>query len=48
MVCHGGSMILHPVVHLHVMNSHKHLFLQKRPKRKLFRKDFDQIIWFNR
>jgi isopentenyldiphosphate isomerase len=35
MVCHGGSMILHPVVHLHVMNSHKHLFLQKRPETKI-------------
>jgi isopentenyldiphosphate isomerase/intracellular septation protein A len=33
--CHGGEKILHPVVHLHVMNSHKHLFLQLRPETKL-------------
>lgn len=29
--CHGGSMLLHPVVHLHVFNSRGELFLQKRP-----------------
>lgn len=29
--CHGGSMLLHPVVHLHVLNAQGHLFLQKRP-----------------
>ena len=29
--CHGGSMFLHPVVHLHVFNSQGDLFLQKRP-----------------
>ena len=28
---HGGSMILHPVVHLHVFNSQGQLYLQKRP-----------------
>ena len=33
--CHGGERILHPVVHLHVMNHNKHLFLQKRPETKL-------------
>lgn len=32
---HNGSLILHPVVHLHVMNPNKHLFLQKRPETKL-------------
>lgn len=32
--CHGGSMILHPVVHLHVFNSKGELFLQKRPMHK--------------
>jgi isopentenyldiphosphate isomerase/intracellular septation protein A len=32
--CHGGEKILHPVVHLHVMNKNKHLFLQKRPETK--------------
>lgn len=30
-VCHGGSMLLHPVVHLHVFNSRGDLYLQKRP-----------------
>ncbi len=29
--CHGGSMLLHPVVHLHVFNSRGELYLQKRP-----------------
>lgn len=29
--CHNGSMLLHPVVHLHVFNSRGELFLQKRP-----------------
>ena len=29
--CHGGSMLLHPVVHLHVFNSEGQLYLQKRP-----------------
>jgi len=33
--CHGGDKILHPVVHLHVMNPRKYLFLQKRPETKL-------------
>lgn len=28
---HGGSMILHPVVHLHLFNSKGELYLQKRP-----------------
>lgn len=28
---HGGSKILHPVVHLHIINSQKQIFLQKRP-----------------
>lgn len=28
---HGGSMALHPVVHLHVFNSRGELYLQKRP-----------------
>ncbi|TKG96940.1 NUDIX domain-containing protein [Puteibacter caeruleilacunae] len=34
-ICHKGDQILHPVVHLHVINSHKHIFLQKRPEDKL-------------
>jgi isopentenyldiphosphate isomerase len=29
--CHGGSMLLHPVVHLHVFNSKGELYLQRRP-----------------
>lgn len=32
--CHGGSMLLHPVVHLHLFNSAGALFLQKRPQWK--------------
>ena len=27
--CHGGSMLLHPVVHLHLFNSRGELYLQK-------------------
>jgi isopentenyldiphosphate isomerase/intracellular septation protein A len=34
-VCHSGEKILHPVVHLHVMNLRKHLFLQLRPETKI-------------
>lgn len=29
--CHSGTMLLHPVVHLHVFNSKGELYLQKRP-----------------
>ena len=29
--CHNGSMLLHPVVHLHVFNSKGELYLQHRP-----------------
>lgn len=32
--CHGGSMLLHPVVHLHLFNSHGELYLQRRPEWK--------------
>ncbi|MCF0198027.1 MAG: NUDIX domain-containing protein [Bacteroidaceae bacterium] len=32
--CHGGSMLLHPVVHLHVFNDKGELYLQKRPEWK--------------
>lgn len=28
---HGGSKVLHPVVHLHLFNSRGELYLQKRP-----------------
>lgn len=30
-ICHNGSKILHPVVHLHVLNEFGELYLQKRP-----------------
>ena len=29
--CHGGSMLLHPVVHLHVFDKSGRLYLQQRP-----------------
>ena len=29
--CHSGSMLLHPVVHLHLFNSKGELYLQHRP-----------------
>ena len=34
-VCHNGEKLLHPVVHLHVINHQKHIYLQKRPLNKL-------------
>ena len=32
--CHGGSMLLHPVVHLHVFNAQGDIYLQHRPQWK--------------
>ncbi|MDR2962111.1 MAG: NUDIX domain-containing protein [Bacteroidales bacterium] len=32
--CHSGSLLLHPVVHLHVFNSAGELYLQKRSMHK--------------
>ena len=32
--CHSGSFVLHPVVHLHVLNSAGNLYLQKRADNK--------------
>lgn len=32
--CHGGSRLLHPVVHLHVYDSKGRIYLQRRPKLK--------------
>lgn len=32
--CHGGSMLLHPVVHLHVIGAGHTLYLQKRAMTK--------------
>ncbi|MBD5203511.1 MAG: NUDIX domain-containing protein [Bacteroidales bacterium] len=29
--CHGGKMLLHPVVHLHVIDHEGRVYLQKRP-----------------
>jgi isopentenyldiphosphate isomerase/intracellular septation protein A len=34
-LCHNGEKLLHPVVHLHVLNPKGHFFLQKRPHDKL-------------
>lgn len=34
-VCHRGEKLLHPVIHLHVLNNQKHVYLQKRPLNKL-------------
>lgn len=34
-VVHNGSKLLHPVVHMHVLNSKKNILLQKRPPTKL-------------
>jgi isopentenyldiphosphate isomerase/intracellular septation protein A len=33
--CHKGDRILHPVIHLHVLNPKGHIYLQKRPIEKL-------------
>lgn len=33
-VCHSGTFLLHPVVHLHILNSSGQLFLQKRAENK--------------
>ncbi|MDX9883395.1 MAG: septation protein IspZ [Prolixibacteraceae bacterium] len=33
--CHQGKKLLHPVVHLHLLNKNKAIFLQKRPMNKL-------------
>ena len=32
--CHSGAKVLHPVVHLHVMDRYGRLWLQKRSERK--------------
>lgn len=32
--CHNGSMLLHPVIHIHIFNSKGELFLQKRSYKK--------------
>lgn len=35
-LCHSGSKLLHPVVHLHIQNEKNELFLQKRSMKKDF------------
>ncbi len=37
--CHGGSRLLHPVVHLHLFNSRGELYLQHRPRWKEIQPD---------
>ncbi|MDE6810957.1 MAG: NUDIX domain-containing protein, partial [Muribaculaceae bacterium] len=32
--CHGGSKLLHPVVHLHLFDKNGNIYLQKRPEWK--------------
>ncbi len=32
--CHGGSMLLHPVVHLHLIDRQERVYLQKRSMKK--------------
>ena len=34
--CHSGSMLLHPVVHLHLINGQGDIYLQKRSMKKNF------------
>ena len=34
--CHSGSMLLHPVVHLHLINEQGDIYLQKRSMKKNF------------
>lgn len=33
-ICHNGSKLLHPVVHLHIVNAKNEVFLQKRSMKK--------------
>lgn len=33
-ICHSGSKLLHPVVHLHIFNERQEIFLQKRSMKK--------------
>lgn len=39
--CHGGSMLLHPVVHLHLVTSDGRIYLQKR----VMTKDIQPCKW---
>lgn len=40
-LCHSGSRLLHPVIHLHIINAQNALFLQKRS----LKKDFLPGMW---
>ncbi len=40
-ICHNGSKLLHPVVHIHIFNSNRKLLLQKRAKAK----DIQPGLW---
>lgn len=40
-ICHGGSMLLHPVVHIHVFNSKGDMYLQQRA----WNKDIQPGMW---
>lgn len=43
--CHGGSMVLHPVVHLHIINREGQIYLQKRSATKdLFPNRWDTAV----
>lgn len=43
--CHAGTMLLHPVVHLHLMNERGDIFLQKRSmKKKLLPGKWDTAV----
>jgi len=33
-ICHSGQKLLHPVIHLHIINKSRQLYLQKRPAHK--------------
>jgi len=33
-ICHSGQKLLHPVIHLHIINKSRQLYLQKRPVHK--------------
>ncbi|HOV15723.1 MAG TPA: NUDIX domain-containing protein, partial [Spirochaetota bacterium] len=40
-ICHNGCKLLHPVVHIHIFNTHHKLLLQKRSKHK----DIQPGLW---
>lgn len=40
-ICHGGSMLLHPVVHVHLFNSKGDIYLQQRA----WSKDIQPGMW---